>query len=154
MKVFDLQCEHGHRFEGWFASEADHADQQARGLIECPLCGSPRVDKRPSAPRLNLSGVSRSEPSPPPDVPAPRPQATPEQQSVEALWLRAVRHVLDHTEDVGSRFADEARRIHHGESPERGIRGQTSPEERLALREEGIEVHTLPMPEALKGPTH
>ncbi len=154
MKVFDLQCEHGHGFEGWFASEADHADQQARGLIECPLCGSPRVDKRPSAPRLNLSGVPRGASAPPPAVPAPSPQPTPEQQSVEALWMRAVRHVLDHTEDVGSRFADEARRIHHGESPARGIRGQTSAEERLALREEGIEVHSLPLPEALKGPTH
>lgn len=173
MKVFNLQCEHGHGFEGWFGSEADHADQSARGLIECPLCGSPRVEKRPSAPRLNLSGARAPAEAPAasagtvaasagsgsgPRSGAPHasrlPAPTPEQQSVEALWMRAVRHVMASTEDVGPRFAEEARRIHHGESPERGIRGQTSPEERAALREEGIEVHSLPLPAALKGPTH
>lgn len=148
MKVFDLQCEHGHGFEGWFDSEEEHLRQSAAGLVECPLCGSPRVERLPSAPRLNLSGVR------PAAAGEARSPATPEQQSVDALWLRAVRHVMEHTEDVGRRFADEARRIHHGESPARGIRGETSPDERQALREEGIEVHSLPVPVALKGPSH
>jgi hypothetical protein len=61
-----------------------------------------------------------------------------------------VRHVLDNTEDVGTRFADEARRIHYGETPQRGIRGQASADEREALRDEGIEVHPLPLPAAFK----
>jgi hypothetical protein len=79
---------------------------------------------------------------------------TPEQQSVEALWMEAVRHVLTHTQDVGARFAEEARRMHYGEVESRGIRGRTTPEEARALDEEGIEVYSLPIPEILKGPAH
>jgi hypothetical protein len=66
--------------------------------------------------------------------------------------MKAVRHLLANTEDVGERFADEARRIHYGEAPERGIRGQASEQEREALRDEGIEVMPLPLPAALKEP--
>ena len=80
------------------------------------------------------------------------PMCTPEQQSVEALWLKAVRHVMENTEDVGERFAEEARRIHYGESEERGIRGQASAEDTEALLDEGIPVLPLPVPKALKGP--
>lgn len=141
MKVLNLQCEHGHGFEGWFGSEDDYAAQCDRGLVECPLCASRLVSRLPSAPRLNLS-ASR-------ELAAP---ATPERQSVEAMWMHAVRHVMAKTEDVGERFADEARRIHYGEVPERGIRGQASGEEAQALREEGIEVQALPMPKVLKEP--
>ena len=71
---------------------------------------------------------------------------------MHALWLKAVRHVIEHTDDVGDRFAAEARRIHYGETETRGIRGQATPEEREALRDEGIEVMALPLPAALKGP--
>jgi hypothetical protein len=78
---------------------------------------------------------------------APAAQADP-----QAMWLKAIRHVLANTEDVGERFADEARRIHYGEADERGIRGQASADEREALRDEGIEVMPLPFPAALKEP--
>lgn len=142
MKVFSLQCEFGHGFEGWFASEGAYVEQGERGLLECPLCTSRAVHRLPSAPRLNLSGA-RAE--------TPPALVTPEQQSVEALWMRAVRHVMANTEDVGERFADEARRIHYGETAERGIRGRASGEEARALHEEGIEVCPLPLPQALKG---
>jgi hypothetical protein len=71
---------------------------------------------------------------------------------LQALWMQAVQQVLATTEDVGPQFAEEARRIHYGESEERGIRGQTTPEERAALADEGIEVMSLPLPAALKGP--
>lgn len=145
MKVLNLQCEHGHGFEGWFGSEDDYVVQCERELVECPLCASRLVSRLPSAPRLNLSSATRTLA----EAPAP---ATPERQSVEALWMHAVRHVMANTEDVGERFAEEARRIHYGETPERGIRGQTSGEEAQALREEGIEVQALPVPKALKGP--
>lgn len=144
MKVLDLRCANGHGFEGWFASEDDFLSQNGRGLVECPLCADRVVTRLPSAPRLNLSGA-RAEP------PAPRP-AEPQVADLQAMWLQTVRHLLAHTEDVGERFAEEARRIHYGETPERGIRGQTSDEERAALHDEGIEVLSVPVPRALKGP--
>jgi hypothetical protein len=143
MKVFSLQCGQGHGFEGWFASEDAFVDQGDRGLLECPFCSSREVQRLPSAPRLNLS-ASR-------EVVCER---TPERQSVEALWLRAMRHVMTQTEDVGDRFADEARRIHYGETAERGIRGRTSGEEAQALRDEGIDVVPLSVPASLKGLEH
>jgi len=147
MKVLNLQCEQGHGFEGWFGSEADHADQHARGLLECPLCGSKSVQRLPSAPRLNLSGATGP-------VPAPAASAapTPERASVEALWLQAVRHVIANTEDVGERFPEEARRIHYGETADRAIRGQASPDQAQSLRDEGIDVFAMAVPAAAKGP--
>jgi hypothetical protein len=154
MKVFNLRCAVGHGFEGWFGSEEDWVSQQAHGLVECPLCGDRHVERLPSAPRLNLSGAKDAGGT---AVPAPAPAAapmTPERAGVEALWLQAVRHVMARTEDVGDRFAEEARRIHHGEVEERGIRGRSSPEELQSLQEEGIEVFSLPVPDALKGPAH
>lgn len=142
MKVIDLRCSSGHRFEGWFGSDDDFLDQNGRGLIECPLCADKVVVRLPSAPRLNLSGAR--EPEQPP--PAAKDPAT----ELQARWVQMVRHVLDNTEDVGKQFADEARRIHYGEAPQRGIRGEASAEEREALREEGIEVMPLPIPAAFK----
>lgn len=145
MKVLDLQCPHQHGFEGWFASEGDFVGQLERGLVTCPVCGDARVRKMLSAPRLNLhaardqaaSACHPEEKTPPGAGAAP---AAP----LQAQWLKAVRHVLAHTEDVGERFADEARAMHQGEIDQRGIRGRTSPEEALALIEEGIDVLPLP----------
>jgi hypothetical protein len=153
MKVLNLQCEHGHGFEGWFGSEDDYAAQRERGLLECPLCGSASVQRLPSAPRLNLSNAQ----PPKAGVPAaktttPVPACiTPEQQSVQALWLQAARHAIASTEDVGERFAEEARRIHYGETEQRGIRGRASADEAQALSEEGIEIFSLALPAAVKG---
>lgn len=141
MKVLNLRCANGHGFEGWFASDDDFMDQNGRGLVECPLCADRVVTRMPTAPRLNLSGAK--EPSA-----APEPQAA----DLQAAWLKAVRHMIENTEDVGDRFPDEARRIHYGETPHRGIRGHATPEERAALHEEGIEVVSIPVPGALKGP--
>ena len=141
MKVLDLQCSQGHGFEGWFASSDDFESQRVHGLIECPLCGDRSVVKLLSAPRLNFGGSG------------PEPSAAalaPAQDSPEARWLRAMRKVMAETEDVGERFADEARRIHHGEAPERGIRGQATADQTEALRDEGIAVLALPLPVALK----
>jgi hypothetical protein len=143
MKVLNLQCTHQHSFEGWFACEDDFQDQLGRGLVECPLCGDTAIAKMLSAPRLNL-GAARAEPKQ--DVMA-APDAT-----LQAAWMKMVRHVLASTEDVGERFAEEARRIHYGETEERGIRGQASVAETEALVEEGIGVLPLPIPKALKEP--
>jgi hypothetical protein len=165
MKVLDLQCQHGHGFEGWFSSEADYADQRERGLLECPLCGSASVQRLPSAPRLNLSNARPPLPQLQPRqplqpgaaagtavaLPAEAGRTTPEQQSVQALWLQAARHAVANTEDVGERFAEEARRIHYGETEQRGIRGRASADEAQALSDEGIEIFALALPEAVKG---
>ena len=145
MKVLNLQCAQGHGFEGWFGSDDDYQQQSARGLIECPSCADKTVLRLPSAPRLNLV-TSRQDSA---------GSATVEQHgSVEALWMQVVRHVIANTEDVGQRFADEARRMHYGEVEPRDIRGQTTPEQARALDEEGIEVYTLPVLDVLKGPAH
>lgn len=144
MKVFNLACEHDHAFEGWFASAEDYDRQLARGLLECPTCASRTIRKLLSAPRLNLSAQSAPEPS------APAKPATPEQ--AQAMLFKLARHIMANTEDVGARFAEEARRIHYKEAPERGIRGQASAEEARELAEEGIEVMALPLPAAVKEP--
>ena len=149
MKVLNLRCANGHGFEGWFASDEDFMAQNGAALIECPLCGDKIVTRTPSAPRLNLSGARA------PSVPEPRasaPVPTPAAVDLQASWLATVRHLLDHTEDVGERFAEEARRIHYGETPHRAIRGQATAQDRAALHDEGIETVTIALPRALDGP--
>lgn len=153
MKVLDLRCANDHRFEGWFDSDADLQSQRERGLLTCPVCGHNEVERLPSAPRLNLSssrveaaqkGAAAKMAEGDGAVPA----------ALQQLYLKAVRHVLANTEDVGDRFAEEARRMHYSEAPERGIRGTTSREEAQELAEEGIEVMPLLVPDALKQPVH
>jgi len=170
MKVLDLKCAHQHVFEGWFGSEADFQSQLARGLVECPMCGDVSISKQLSAPRLNLGatpplktlpssastssagGASTStELVPAQASPAGMsPQDRQVLQDIQGDWLKMVRQVMANTEDVGSHFAEVARQMHYGETDERSIRGQTSPEEAVALLEEGISVMPLPMPAALK----
>ena len=160
MKVLDLQCQHGHAFEGWFGSESDFQTQLSSDLVECPLCGDHQVAKLLSAPRLNLS-TSLREPAlatsentaVEPAAPAPDPNSATMAQMNQA-WMKVVQHVMQNTEDVGSGFAEEARKIHYGEKPERNIRGQVTATESQALHEEGIAVVSLPMPAALKGSVH
>jgi len=159
MKVLDLHCEHEHIFEGWFGSEDDFQSQLSRGLVTCPLCGSLKIQKKLSAPRLNL-GASAPTPAPseiaagtdasPASMPVDVTQLSPQQ--LQAAWIKAVKEVMAQTEDVGNRFAEEARKIHYGEAESRGIRGQASAEQTQALEEEGISVVPLPIPSALKGP--
>jgi hypothetical protein len=150
MKVLDLRCHNGHGFEGWFGSDDDFMSQNGRGLIECPMCADRIVTRMPSAPRLNLSGA-RELAQAAPAAPASS-SSEPQPIDMQAAWLATVRHMVANTEDVGPRFAEEARRIHYGEKPPRGIRGQASPHEREALREEGIETLALPVPRGMDGP--
>lgn len=161
MKVLDLQCEHQHVFEGWFGSEDDYLDQQGRGLVQCPVCGNATVSKRLSAPRLNLN-TSRDAPSRQ-DAPdsasgsAPQPRqdlvaGASVQQELAAAWMAMAKRILANTDDVGDKFAEEARKIHYGETQERSIRGQASANETQALLDEGIAVMPMVLPESLKGP--
>jgi hypothetical protein len=152
MKVFNLACEHDHRFEGWFGSAQAFDDQLGRGLVECPMCASKSVRKLPSAPRLNLS--SSHEPAPA-AAPVDRGQiaaAMPTAQQLQSMWTKIARHLAENTEDVGERFAEEARRIHHRDSPNRGIRGVATREEAAELSEEGIEVFSFPRPKGSNEP--
>jgi hypothetical protein len=180
MKVLNLQCAQQHSFEGWFASEDDFQSQLLRDLVECPMCESKRIEKMPSAPRLNFGAQqprvtasdSSSDSSAASDsnsnsnsnsnrpvgagmassstaialTPAPSESVT----TGQADFLKALRQLMANTEDVGRRFADEARRMHYGDIEARSIRGQASPREAVELLEEGIEVMPLPMPAALK----
>ncbi|MDP2016612.1 DUF1178 family protein [Hydrogenophaga sp.] len=156
MKVLNLQCAHQHEFEGWFGSEDDFVSQLGRGLVTCPMCGDAHIDKKLSAPRLNLrsgrhgadaTGAAASAGA----VVAMSNHATnSELAALQARMLKALREVVAQTEDVGERFADEARAMHSGETEHRNIRGQASPQEALAMLEEGIEVIALPMLPAVK----
>lgn len=141
MKVFDLQCDNHHVFEGWFASRDDYDSQTERGLVTCPLCESTSVTRRVSASRINVSGATSRQPeSQAPGVTDEAAQAA----LLQAEFLRRAREVLRATENVGPRFAQEARRIHEGEAPERPIRGTASTHERQALAEDGIAVMPVP----------
>ncbi len=157
MKVLNLRCSHHHAFEGWFASEDDFQGQLARGLVTCPLCEDPDVRKMPSAPRLNLGATAGvpdaaspsrelSVPAVPASGPAREVMAAAGSPEGQAKFLKALRHVLANTENVGERFADEARAMHYGDAEQRSIRGQASRSEAMELLEEGIDVMPLPLP--------
>lgn len=146
MKVLDLQCSSLHIFEGWFSSEVDFLEQNNRKMIECPVCGDASIVKRLSAPRLNLGPSNVALPSGQNDAPAIF------DQTQQSAWMSIARRILANTEDVGTGFAEEARKMHYGEIKERGIRGHATPAEKEALVEEGISVLTLSLPDALKEP--
>jgi hypothetical protein len=149
MKVLNLQCELGHGFEGWFSDEQDYEQQLTTKLLLCPLCESASITKLPSAPRLNLSGAKAIESAPASDH--NELISLPQSQQQRAL-LEAARQMMANTKDVGERFAEEARRMHYGEVAHEAIRGKASREEAVALREEGIEFMSMPLPAALKEP--
>ncbi|MBL8447342.1 MAG: DUF1178 family protein [Zoogloeaceae bacterium] len=135
MIVLDLECGNGHRFEGWFASSESFEDQRSRGLVHCPQCQQAEVRRRISVPHIRT--VSHR-PAP------PTPASDQESAAMADILLAHLRHIARSTEDVGERFAEEARRIHHGDADSRAIRGQASGEELRDLLEEGIRV--LPVP--------
>lgn len=167
MKVLNLRCSRQHSFEGWFGSEDDFQSQLSRGLIECPMCADSAIQKMPSAPRLNFGGhpardsdsLSQSQTTTPSESTAVASLSSASLElgrtgginpAEQAAFLKALRQVVAQTEDVGQRFADEARRMHYGEVEARSIRGQASAREAVDLLEEGIEVMPLPMLPALK----
>jgi hypothetical protein len=130
---YALLCEHDHEFEGWFGASADFDDQQARGLLECPVCASKAVRKAIMAPAV--SGTKKKAQ----DVAPAQTQA----MMMEAMG-RIRRHVEENFDDVGDAVAKEARAIHEGRSEDRGIYGQATPKEVRALVEDGVPVAPLP----------
>ena len=131
---FSLLCEKDHEFEGWFSSSKDFDGQSKRGLVQCPVCGSKQVGKALMAPAVAVSREA-----------ATRPLAMdPEKRDMMRKLRDMVQAVKQNSEDVGDRFADEARKIHHGEAEARGIIGQASTDDAKSLIEEGIEIAPLP----------
>lgn len=168
MILYRLCCAGEHEFESWFRDSAAYDDQRARGLVACPVCGSPEVEKALMAPALGraarrsaaeaATGAASPEPSGTSET-AEAPVATPPmpamaqpvalvsepEQQLRAM-LRAVRaHVVANSVDVGDEFATLARRMHEGDEEKRAIRGAATPDEVRALIEDEIEVLPLPV---------
>jgi hypothetical protein len=134
---YALACDHAHEFEGWFGSSTDYDDQQARGLVSCPVCASSGVKKQIMAPAV--AGTKRKGR----DEPAPGQQAQNRTMMMEAMG-RLRRHVEDNFDDVGDAFAREARAIHEGRSEDRGIYGQATGAEVRELVEDGVPIAPMP----------
>lgn len=138
MILYQLHCSGDHEFEAWFRDGATYDVQAAAGDIACPFCGDTHVSKAPMAPAIATGGRDRE------------PQIAPEDRArmVAEQILKAVdklrKHVEDNCDYVGDRFAEEARRIHYGESEDRGIFGEASEDDVSDLREEGVEFYRLP----------
>jgi len=135
MIAYDLTCDQGHGFEGWFEDAEAFLDQQRRGLIACPVCGSTGIERRPSRFAIRASQGPQDGPE------GPEPGAL-----LARLQHRIAAYVQTHFEDVGSDFAKEALKIHYGVSEPRNIRGVSTRQEEQVLREEGVPFLKVPLP--------
>ena len=133
---YALSCENGHGFEAWFSSSEDYDRQRGMKLVSCPVCNSADVSKSLMAP--SVATARKKE-----EVRTLAPGAA-EREAVRKV-TEIVTALRSNAEDVGERFADEARKIHYGEAEMRGIIGQASGDQVQALMEEGIEVAPLPV---------
>lgn len=134
MILYQLKCTEGHQFEGWFKDAATYDDQSAAGDVSCPYCGGNRISKAPMAPRLAKG--------------AQKPGAVEEQaRKVANQIMQAAEKLRQHVEEncdyVGEKFADEARKIHYGETDPHGIYGTATDDEASELNDEGIEFHQM-----------
>jgi hypothetical protein len=152
MILYRLRCSQGHQFESWFKDSKTYERQEKKSLIGCPVCGGSKVERAPMAPRL---GKGRKDKTVEASAGVPAPVPSPQQQQMAALernmpkelreaLIKVREHVEKNCEHVGDKFAEEARKIHYGESDKRGIYGETTEEEAEALTEEGIEFGRLP----------
>lgn len=142
MIIFDLKCSpQGHVFEGWFGSSADYEDQQARGLVSCPLCGSGDVEKAVMAPAVGAKGNRSAAAAP--DLFSGDAESV---KRMLAALAAEQKKMLTGSEHVGERFADEARAIHLGEADARAIHGRATREQADGLIDDGIPVAPLPFP--------
>lgn len=154
MIVFDLKCAaNAHVFEAWFGSSTDYADQKARGLLTCPICGDADVDKALMAPAVAAKG-NRSIMPRPSSAPAPASTEAPVMTGEDAGKLRgmmealasAQKKALEGSTWVGRGFAEQARAMHYGEQAHSSIHGEVAPAEAKALMQEGVPVAPLPFP--------
>jgi hypothetical protein len=165
MKVYNLACQLSHQFEGWFRSEDDFFSQQQKSILSCPVCESTEITRMPSAPYLGTKKSNSGETVSEKDAQQhPTKTGSPSkdamhmsadqkhvfQEKMQSTMLSLVREMMTNTEDVGESFAEEARKIHYQESPQRSIRGVATVDQAAELIDEGIEVFSLPIPPALK----
>lgn len=148
MVIYNLVCKKQHSFEGWFPSFEDFQKQADKKLISCPTCGSTKVEKVPHACAVH---VKKEQPAPPakkpqPTSPAPA-SAPPSPAEFKEMLLQVHHYVKQNFEDVGSRFAEEARQIQKGNAEERPIHGTATKQETKELAEEGVPFIALPKPE-------
>ena len=154
---YALICDKGHDFESWFQDSAAYEKQAKRGLVACPHCGSPKVEKAIMAPRLSASAKKRGAPietsaspveasaAPAPAPAAPVAMISPQEQEFRSKLKELRDHLTKNADNVGTKFPEEARKMHYGEIEHRSIYGVASPEEAKDLSEEGIEFHPLPL---------
>jgi hypothetical protein len=153
MIKFALQCDKSHGFESWFASGASYETQVRRGLVECPLCGSTRIEKQIMAPSVRLAKAAVPADAVVSETPVPARASDTNAVSLDLEPMQKLREMVRelhekvqaNTEDVGHNFAEEARKIHYGEAEERGIRGKATQDQAEALIEEGIGFLPLPV---------
>ena len=151
---YALVCDKGHDFDSWFANSAAYDKQAKRGLVNCPHCGSTKVDKAIMAPRLAGARKDKAVVEAPAvetaalaATPATAPVAmmTPQEQEFRAKLKELRDHLTQNADDVGARFPDEARKMHYGETEHRSIYGVASLDDAKELAEEGIAFHPLPI---------
>src|SRR5581483_3209056 len=130
MIIYDLVCAHEHRFEGWFGSADDFDRQREATLVRCPICDDAAIERRPS---INVHFNRSQLPATAPEAPVETPKKTSEVTGGEAQILKLVRQIVAGSDNVGAAFAEEARKIHYEEVPQRAIRGQATQEEAAQL---------------------
>jgi len=140
MVIYDLSCENDHSFEGWFANPANYSEQLSQRQIACPVCTSTVITKLPHTCAVHMKKEEPSGPTKPRSTPA-----TPEQ--VKEALFRAHSYIRTNFEDVGSTFAEEARRIHAGNAEERPIHGTATTDERESLDHDEVPYMILPKPD-------
>jgi hypothetical protein len=148
---YTLACPDAHAFEAWFSNSAAFEEQQSEGLLVCPVCGSTAIDRALMAPSVSTSRSRESRPdksrqdnSESVRVANVPEKSAPETQEVVAALRKLRQHLTQNAENVGNRFAEEARRIHYEESEKRAIYGEATREDAKDLAEEGIDFHPLP----------
>jgi hypothetical protein len=149
---YNLRCERGHAFESWFQSSAAYESQEKRKLVNCPVCGSAKVERAIMAPRIvGKKGRDKAEPAPVAAAPAdsaasaPTPLLMAQERELRAKLKELRDHIVKNADNVGERFPNEARKMHYGDIEHRPIYGEASPDEARALIEEGVEVSPLPV---------
>jgi hypothetical protein len=141
---YDLACGHGHRFDAWFRSSQDFDDQAAGQLLCCPACGSTEVAKALMAPALGTGAAEATTAPAPPATPGERALIAGEHTRLRAMLAELRAELTRNSQDVGDRFAEEARKIHYGEVERATIHGRATPQEARDLAEEGVAFHPLP----------
>jgi hypothetical protein len=144
---YSLHCDRGHTFESWFQSSSAYESQEKRKLVNCPVCGSAKVERSIMAPQIVSKKGDSNRQIQSNDVPVPAPPAeiTAQERELRAKLKELRDHLVKNADNVGGRFPDEARKMHYGDIEHRPIYGEASPEEARSLIDEGVEVSPLPV---------